>query len=202
MMKLNQIKQAYKGRFLSTYIANYTSPSGKNKNYEIISRRPLNSTEDLEAKKSDAVTVVCYNEDMTKMLIQKEFRMSVNDYVYDLPSGLIDTGETPEEAAARELKEETGLDYIKTVAVLPPCYTSVGMSNETIVPIYCIADGEITGSDNELEETIPMWITKDQAKDLLSDAKKSFDEGKQFTGFTNRTSAELYKFAFSKTVNM
>ena len=38
--------------------------------------------------------------------------MSVGDYVYNFPAGLIDEGETPEVAAKRELKEETGLDLI------------------------------------------------------------------------------------------
>lgn len=195
-MKFNSIKELCKGKFLSIYVANYTSESGRDKNYEIISRRPLNSVEDIEKKKADAVTVVCYNKDKTKMLIQQEFRMTVNGFVWDLPSGLIDAGETPEMAAARELKEETGLDYIKTEMVCPACYTSVGMSNETIVPIYCIADGEITGSDNDLEVTKPVWVTKEEARKLFEDSKRAFENGEPYIGFTNRTSAELYKWAY------
>lgn len=195
-MKFNGIKELVRGKFLGIYVANYTSDSGRNKNYEIVSRRPLNSVEDIEKKKADAVTIICYNKDKTKMLIQKEFRMTVNGFVYDLPSGLIDPGETPEMAAARELKEETGLNYIKTEMVCPPCYTSVGMSNETIVPIYCIADGEITGSDNDLEVTEPMWVTKEEARKLFKDSKGAFEKGEDFTLFTNRTSAELYKWAY------
>ena len=98
-MKLNYIKELFKGKFLGLYVANYTSNEGRSKDYEIISR-PLESKDDLmEKTKPDAVTIICYNKDRTKMLIQKEFRMTVNDFVWDFPSGLIDEGETPDETA-------------------------------------------------------------------------------------------------------
>lgn len=51
-MKFNSIRELCKGKFLSIYVANYTSESGRDKNYEIISRRPLNSVEDIEKKES------------------------------------------------------------------------------------------------------------------------------------------------------
>lgn len=198
-MKFTSIIELCTGKFLNLYKATYTSRSGRVKHYEIVSRRPLKNSADLTRKTPDAVTIICYNKDRTKMLIQKEFRMSVNDYVWDLPSGLIDAGETPEIAAARELKEETGLTYLKTLFVCPACYTSVGMSNELIVPIYCVADGEITGSDNELEITEPVWITKEEAKQLFEKTAMAYKEHKPYIAFTNRTSAELYRWLVAKT---
>ena len=38
---------------------------------------------------------------------------------WDLPKGKIDEGETPEEAAVREVKEETGLKQVKIIQPLP-----------------------------------------------------------------------------------
>jgi 8-oxo-dGTP pyrophosphatase MutT (NUDIX family) len=38
---------------------------------------------------------------------------------WDLPKGKIDEGETPEEAAVREVKEETGLQQVKIIQPLP-----------------------------------------------------------------------------------
>lgn len=195
-MKLNYIKELFKGKFLGLYVANYTSNKGRNKDYEVISR-PLESKDDLMKKaKPDAVTIICYNKDRTKMLIQKEFRMTINDFVWDFPSGLIDEGETPRETAIRELKEETGLDLVEFEAILPPCYTSVGMSNETVVPVYCIAEGKITGSDSDLEETEPVWISKGEARELLRKSMLAFEGGRPFTKCSNRLSSEIYRWIF------
>lgn len=43
-----------------------------------------------------------------ELLLQKQYRPPVDKVVIEVPAGLIDEGETPEECAVRELKEETG----------------------------------------------------------------------------------------------
>ena len=48
-----------------------------------------------------------------ELLLQKQFRPPTNKVMIEIPAGLIDEGETPEECAIRELKEETG--YVGTV---------------------------------------------------------------------------------------
>lgn len=43
-----------------------------------------------------------------ELLLQKQYRPPIDKVVIEVPAGLIDAGETIEECAVRELKEETG----------------------------------------------------------------------------------------------
>ena len=59
-------------------------------------------------------------------LQQRQFDRPLYPGGFDLAStGHIDPGETPEEAARRELKEETGLDLVEIRHVMPPAYSAV-----------------------------------------------------------------------------
>lgn len=43
-----------------------------------------------------------------EIVLQKQFRPPVNKVVIEVPAGLVDPGESAEESAVRELREETG----------------------------------------------------------------------------------------------
>lgn len=71
-------------------------------------------------KRSDYVLIVAQNK-KNEIVFLKQYRRGVDDEVYELPAGWIEKGETPEEAALRELKEETGLTG--EVIFVQPLYT-------------------------------------------------------------------------------
>jgi ADP-ribose pyrophosphatase len=54
-----------------------------------------------------AVAVAAFTED-NKMLLVRQYRHPFRKIMYDLPAGGMKKGETPEQAALRELEEETG----------------------------------------------------------------------------------------------
>jgi 8-oxo-dGTP pyrophosphatase MutT (NUDIX family) len=41
-------------------------------------------------------------------VLEKQYRPPLGKMVIEVPAGLVDAGESPEEAAVRELREETG----------------------------------------------------------------------------------------------
>ena len=126
--KLNSITPVSPG-WLNKYIFNYTLEDGTSFDYEVVSRNILNMENVNKPKKSNAVTIIPYDSEGNIYLI-REFRYAVNDFVWEVPSGLVDEGEHIEDAAIRELKEETGLSGQMTLYI-PPSYSSIGMTDET-----------------------------------------------------------------------
>ena len=62
----------------------------------------------------DYITMLAFTPNGEIPLV-RQYRPAVEQYTWELPSGLIDPGETPEQACVRELKEETGLNSIRVV---------------------------------------------------------------------------------------
>lgn len=82
----------------------------------------------------------------------------------EVPAGKIDPGEKPEEAAVRELKEETGYTA-GNVRYLTYFYPSVGYSEEKLYLYLCtdLTPGETSFDENEAIDIEEMDI------DLLCD---------------------------------
>lgn len=105
---------------------------------------------------SDAVVIVPFLKNPNRLVVIGEFRLPLNDYEIALPAGLIDGNESAEDAARRELKEETGLDISKVLAVSPPLYSSAGLTDENVVMVFCECTGEVTSVSNA-EERIEVF---------------------------------------------
>src|SRR5579871_4031527 len=52
--------------------------------------------------------VVMPVDDRKRILLVRQYRLPARRYLWELPAGRIDEGETPLQAARRELREETG----------------------------------------------------------------------------------------------
>ena len=167
-MKLKKITKVYEGKFLSYYIADFENKEGHLKSYEFISRDKNVNVDNFGKNKPAGVGMVSFNVGQTKVLLQKEFRLATNNWVYNFPAGLIDEGEDAINAAKRELFEETGVNLVKVIDVLSPSYASQGTSDELMQIVICECEGEIKESCYEDEEIIAKWYTKEEIKKLLN----------------------------------
>lgn len=66
-----------------------------------------------------------------KIILIYQYRAPIKKWIYELPAGVIEPGEDPEEAAKRELLEETGY-YAKKLDKLFHLYLAPGYSTEKI----------------------------------------------------------------------
>ena len=167
-MKFEGITKVDGGEYLSRYDVRYRTPSGGEKVYEMFSRDGgIDSEERLRSPKADAVMIIMTDAPREHLLLIREFRLELGREIYGLPAGLIDPGETPEQAARRELKEETGLDLVEILHVLPPAYSAVGLSNEQCICVFGVADGEIAPCKDTGEEITARWYGRDELREMV-----------------------------------
>ena len=86
--------------------------------------------------KGPAVCVLARQHD--QIWFVKQYRYPIRGELLELPAGKLDPGETPEEGALRELKEETGLVPERLIS-LGHIWPSPGWASEKIYLYY--ADG-------------------------------------------------------------
>ncbi|MCY0877693.1 MAG: NUDIX hydrolase [Firmicutes bacterium] len=85
-------------------------------------------------ERGPAVAIVAETADH-HLVVLRQFRWPVQAWLYELPAGMIDGGESPLAAAARELEEETGY-RAQHWQPLYCYYASPGYSNELIYLFY------------------------------------------------------------------
>ena len=100
---------------------------------------------------------ISYKRDL-RLVVIKEFRFPVNDYVYSLPAGLIEKDEKIEDCVSREIFEETGLNLVKINYISPFVYNSAGLSDESVSIVFCTVDGNVSEDNIESSEDIETMI--------------------------------------------
>ena len=97
----------------------YQDEVGQRRSWEAVHRRSRN----------EAAIIVAQLRPSGKYILVRQFRPPTGGYVLEFPAGLVDSGETPAEAALRELSEETGYQGVVR-RVTEPMYSSPGMLGE------------------------------------------------------------------------
>ena len=135
-MKLVKVTKLTNERFLNLYDLEYEH-EGKIIHWTMASR---NSPEQMVCNtgkdKADTVCIVpkVIVDGKEHVVITREYRQPIGDYVYSFPAGLVEDGENPLDCCARELEEEIGAVELAEVKQLSNvCYNSEGMTDESVV---------------------------------------------------------------------
>lgn len=155
MDRITKIIQETQHRFLNLFCMNVRHRNGEASEYYVASR--AKSEDDLKAvthrNDPDGVSIYSvYGEQRDHVVLVKQYRYPLGDYVYEFPAGLVETGEAMTDAAVREFHEETGL-HLKVIPAddmyTKPRFTTVGMTDEACGMVYGYASGV---PDNRFEE--------------------------------------------------
>jgi ADP-ribose pyrophosphatase len=113
----------------------YEMPDGQTKNFYIKMTKP-------------AVCVLAITED-NEVITVEQFRPGPNRMLNELPGGYMGDGETPEQSAARELREETG--YAGDLQFVTECFDDAynTMNRTRFVATNCkkVGDQQLDSSE-------------------------------------------------------
>jgi len=99
-----------------------------------------------------------------KIPIVGQYRPAVEAWTWELPSGHVENGETPEQAVVRELQEETGL-IAEQVIPLPQGYPDVGRLSNVCHPFFIRA---METTPTKIEEGLECrFVTFPELKEMV-----------------------------------
>ncbi|HXS57626.1 MAG TPA: NUDIX hydrolase [Hanamia sp.] len=102
-----------------------------------------------------------------EVLMVRQYRHPVKETLLEIPGGFIDKNETPEQATARELKEETGFEFTSFINLGKVAANPGVLDNYTYL---FLAQGGKKTADQKLdanEELIVEKISLDKLKELF-----------------------------------
>lgn len=181
-MQFLRFQKVKDGKYLKNYEITYLNKAGKEKTYEIVSRRELESIEDVGGAPSGVSIIATCNG---KLLLLHEFRMGVNRTIYNLCAGMINPDETIEECIARELYEETGLHVKHIKKILPPSFAAVAISDTSTHIAFVETEGELGDYSSENEQIEAKFYDREEVKQLL-----------ETESFSSRAQLAAYFFAY------
>ena len=178
MGKITNIKKQTDNRFLNIYELDNIHKSGRKGKYFVASRAKDIDSLKITTGKNNPDGVIIYalsGEDKDKVVLIRQYRYPINDYIYEFPAGLVEEGEDYSETAGREIYEETGMRF--TPISVPdgynrPFFTTIGMTDESCATVFGYCDGEPSCEHQEDSEEIEIILAdKAEVRRILKEEK-------------------------------
>ena len=173
------IQPLFENKHLNFFHMDAVADSGKEFDYYFVSRNPADKIKiRTGSRRAEGMFIYAVlKDDPGKLVLIRQYRYPVGDFMYELPAGLIDEGETPAEAAVREMEEETGmkLEIVKDRSGLfdNGFYMGQGFTDETCVPVFGYASGQGSMHPEEWETIELLTADKKEVKRILKEEKIS-----------------------------
>ncbi len=164
MINVKDITKLSDQKYVNLYDVHGFNSKGFESHYNVASRAARIEDLKITTRKNDPDGVIIYalyGEKKDKVVIIRQYRYPIDDFVYELPAGLIEKGEDMKEAAIRELHEETGLIFHPIDCdkmFTEPRFSTVGLTDESVGIIYGYAEGELSSRFTEASEEIQVMV--------------------------------------------
>lgn len=173
MSKVGRVRQETHNPFLNFYELEAIHRDGSANPYYMASRARDVSELKLTTGKSRADGVILFGlwgEKKDRVVLIRQYRYPLGDFVYELPAGLVEPGEDPVKAGVREMFEETGLAFQPKDGgcFSRPFYSTVGMTDEANATLFGYCSGTPTSSNQESSEEIQVILAdREQCRRIL-----------------------------------
>ena len=175
MNRIRGVKRLTENRFLNLYELDARTRGGNAIRYYVASR--AKKTELLKAtsghRNADGVILYgVYGEKKDKLVLVRQYRYPLGDYIYEFPAGLLEPGEDVAEAGIREMFEETGLNFapVRGGDCERPFFTTVGMTDESCGLCFGYCSGTPSVDNQEDTEDIQVILAdRDECRRILKE---------------------------------
>lgn len=155
-------RRIFEGRALTVDILDIEMPDGRKTTREVLRHR-------------GAVCILCQLEDGRFVLV-RQYRKAVERALLECVAGCMEEGETPEESAARETREESGFDVTSLVR-LGQSLPAPGYCDEVHYHFYAKLDSQAKGQHLDTDENLrPVFMTAEEIEQAIETG--AIDDGK------------------------
>lgn len=175
MSGIKSICQQTNNRFLNCFELEAVHRDGRVSPYYVASRaKDVASLKAVthENNPDGVILYGIYGQQRDRVVLIRQYRYPLGDYLYEFPAGLVEDGEEMTQAGIREMFEETGLTFtpVEAGSYSRPFFTTAGMTDESCAMLFGYCTGVPTSANEEASEEIQVILAdRAEAKRILQE---------------------------------